>query len=70
MDRGVSVKQRLVEIHELLKKVKQTSFKEILSDAHNRTEVIVSFLAAGTGKTEFYLVKQPKSFEDLVIIKA
>ncbi len=71
MDRGVSVKQRLVEIHELLKKVKQTSFKEILSDAHNRTEVIVSFLAVlELVKQNFILVKQPKSFEDLVIIKA
>lgn len=71
MDRGVSVKQRLVEIHNLLKKVNQTSFKEILSDAHNRTEVIVSFLAVlELVKQNFILVKQPKSFEDLVIIKA
>jgi len=45
IDHTLSVKAKLESIREFLRTAKKFSFSEILENAHNRTEVIVSFLA-------------------------
>jgi segregation and condensation protein A len=70
LDRAISVKQKISEIHNLIKKSGKMSFKDLLSGAQSKTELIVSFLAIlELVKENFIHVNQPKSFEDMVIIK-
>jgi len=45
IDHSISVKQKITSIYDLIKSRKTINFGELLSDAANRTEVIVSFLA-------------------------
>jgi segregation and condensation protein A len=45
IDRAVSVKQKVDSIWNALKQHKKMNFKDLLSSAENKTEVIVSFLA-------------------------
>ena len=45
IDHTLSVKAKLESIREFLRTTKKFSFSEILQNVHNRTEVIVSFLA-------------------------
>jgi len=56
IDSTVSLKERMFGIRELLKKQKQINFKNILSNAENRTEIIINFLAV------LELVKQRNVF--------
>jgi len=45
IDRGVNIKDRVANLKNILKKVKKLNFKDLLSNVHSRTEVIVNFLA-------------------------
>lgn len=70
LGRAVSVKQRLEAINDLLKQHRQISFRQLLSGAGSRTEVIVNFLALlELVKQQIIFIKQPNSFEEMVIIK-
>lgn len=68
IDRAISVKARLDSIVNLLKQHRHFSFRELLSSAENKTEVIVSFLALlELVKSGVAAVKQDGSFADLEI---
>ena len=70
IDHSISIKQKIDAIHNLLKERKEISFKNLLSEAKNKTEVIVSFLAIlELVKQKSALVKQINAFEDLIIHK-
>jgi segregation and condensation protein A len=45
IDKAISVKQKVESIFQTLKQYKKINFKNLLDDAKNKTEVIVSFLA-------------------------
>ncbi|PIR76474.1 MAG: hypothetical protein COU32_01945 [Candidatus Magasanikbacteria bacterium CG10_big_fil_rev_8_21_14_0_10_42_10] len=45
IDRGISLKERIDRIRTLLKQKKQFRFSDALEDAHNKTEIIIGFLA-------------------------
>lgn len=70
IDHSVSVKQKIDAIRNLLKNAKQFSFKQLLSSAKNKTEIIVNFLAIlELVKEKSVLVKQTLAFEDMLIVK-
>ena len=70
IDHSVSVKQRIDAIRQLLTGSKEVSFKHILANAKNKTEIIVSFLAIlELIKEKSVHVKQAWSFEDMFIMK-
>src|SRR3989344_4268920 len=70
IDRSISVKQRVEAIYGILKKLRQVSFKNLLANAENRTEVIVSFLAIlELVKEEKVSILQTATFEDMMIKK-
>jgi len=70
VDRAVSVKQKLDTLLNFLKQRRRFNFSEILSQAKNRTEIIVSFIALlELVKTGVAAARQNKSFEDLEISK-
>mgnify|MGYP000494015266 CR=1 FL=1 len=71
IDHSVSVKQRIDAIRKLLTGSKEVSFKQMLSTATNKTEIIVSFLAIlELIKEKSVRVKQAWSFEDMFIVKS
>ncbi len=70
IDHTISVKQKIDAIYNIFKDKKQFSFKEMLQSAHNRTDIIVSFLALlEIIKSEKAFIKQSKSFDDIEIVK-
>ena len=70
IDRSVSVKQKIESIYNAVKEWKRLSFKELLSNAESKTEVIVSFLALlELLKQEKVMISQSEAFEDMVIKK-
>jgi len=70
IDRSVSVKQKIEAIYAALKKLRQISFKNLVQNAENRTEVIVSFLAIlELVKEEKVSILQTATFEDMMIKK-
>ena len=70
IDRSVSVKQKIESIYNTVKEWKRLSFKELLSNAESKTEVIVSFLALlELLKQEKVMISQSEAFEDMVIKK-
>src|SRR3989339_312426 len=58
IDKGVSLKERIDAIRKLLKERKSFRFADALSDANNKTEVIIGFLAI------LELVKQKSLYLD------
>ncbi|PIT87903.1 MAG: hypothetical protein COU31_00255 [Candidatus Magasanikbacteria bacterium CG10_big_fil_rev_8_21_14_0_10_40_10] len=70
IDHNVSVKQTIERIWSFIKGCKKFSFKKLLSQARNRTEIIVSFLALldMIGKKNI-IVRQNNSFEEMEIEK-
>jgi len=71
IDHSISIKQKIDAIRDLLKKGKEISFKNLLSSAQNKTEVIVSFLAIlELVKQKSVRFRQVNAFEDLMIIKS
>jgi segregation and condensation protein A len=70
IDHSVSVKQKIDSIRNLLKDSKEFSFKNLLSAAKNKTEIIVSFLAIlELIKEKTVSVKQMTSFEEMTIAR-
>lgn len=68
IDHSISVKQKIDAIRDLLKSGKEISFKNLLSSAKNKTEVVVSFLAIlELVKQRSVRFKQINTFEDLII---
>ncbi|MFA7654061.1 MAG: ScpA family protein [Candidatus Magasanikbacteria bacterium] len=68
IDHTISVKHKIEAIYNLIKSRKHLGFKELLSDAHNRTEVIISFLALlELVKDSKASVHQGKSFSDMEV---
>lgn len=68
MDKAVSVRDKIEKIRALLQKAGQLSFKELLGEAHNRSEVIASFLALlELVKAENIILRQKKTFEDIIV---
>jgi segregation and condensation protein A len=45
IEKVVTLREKFTQIHDLLKKHKQLSFTELLSDSEDRSEVVVTFLA-------------------------
>lgn len=71
IDHSISIKQRIDAIRNLLKNGKELSFKNLLSAAQNKTEVIVSFLAIlELVKQQLVRFRQINAFEDLLVIKS
>ncbi len=70
MDKAVSVRDKIETIRALLQKAESVSFRDFLGKASNRSEVIASFLALlELVKTEKVILKQKKTFEDILIEK-
>ena len=70
IDHSVSIKQKIDAIRNLLKNGQEFSFKNLLSSAQNKTEVIVSFLAVlELVKQQSVRFRQVNSFEDLLVTK-
>lgn len=70
ISRAITLKEKMLQLQDHLTKQVQLSFKEIVKEASNKTEVIVTFLALlELVKQEFISVKQEKSFEDIKINK-
>ncbi|MBU0546169.1 segregation/condensation protein A [Patescibacteria group bacterium] len=70
MDRTVSVRQTIDNLRNLLERCKKINFNEILQNAENKTEVIVSFLAVlELVKDQTIYIEQESIYGELVIIK-
>lgn len=70
MDKAVSVRDKIETIRALLQKAESVSFRELLGGAQNRSDVIASFLALlELVKTENIVLRQKKTFEDILIEK-
>lgn len=70
IDHSISIKQKIDSIRNLLKSGQELSFKNILSSAQNKTEVIVSFLAIlELVKSQSVRFRQVNAFEDLLVVK-
>lgn len=70
IDHAVSIKEKIAAIYEAFKQVKKMSFRDLLSGAANRTEVIVSFLAIlELVKEQKVSVTQPTTFADMILNK-
>lgn len=68
IDRTVSIKEKIDTIRRLLQKSKHIGFHDVVSEARNRTEVIVTFLAIlELMKQRFVALEQEDSFGDIVI---
>ena len=71
IDHSISVKQKIDTIRNLLKTGKEFSFKNLLSSAQNKTEVIVSFLAIlELVKEKSIRFRQVNAFADLLVTKS
>jgi segregation and condensation protein A len=68
IDHSISIKQKIDAIRNLLKNGKEFSFKNLLSSAQNKTEVVVSFLAIlELIKQQSVRFRQVNAFEDLLV---
>lgn len=68
IDRTVSIKEKIASIVAVLAKLKKLAFMDIISQAENRTEVIVSFLAVlELVKQEQVTVEQENAFGNFVL---
>lgn len=71
IDYSVTIKQKLDNILEMLGKGERFSFVSLLSDAKNKTEVIVSFLAIlQLVQQRSAAIRQSGAFKELMIEKA
>jgi len=68
--KAVTLKEKIFNLQEKLLTQAQLSFKELIGQAENKTDVIVTFLALlELVKQEFICVRQEKNFEDIKIEK-
>ncbi len=70
IDHSISIKQKIDSIRNLLSSGKELSFKNLLSSAQNKTEVIVSFLAIlELVKQQSVRFRQVDAFADLLVTR-
>lgn len=70
IDKAVSLKEKIDQIRKLLSQSKQVNFSQVLSNAQNRTEVIVGFLALlELVKQKTVALNQNDNFGEINIIK-
>ena len=70
IDHSISIKQKIDAIRNLLKSGREFSFKNLLSSAQNKTEVVVSFLAIlELVKQQSVRFRQVNAFADLIVCK-
>lgn len=68
IDRGITIKDKIDKILLALKQFKKISFRQVLSEANNKTDIIVSFLAVlDLLKDAKAVAHQENSFSDLEI---
>ncbi len=66
----ISIQEKIQQIREKISQQATSNFSEILKDAKNKTEVIISFLALlELMKQRIIFVKQDKTFDDITINK-
>lgn len=70
IDKSVSMKEKIDAIRTLLTTRKNFGFQEILSQAHSKTEVIVSFLALlELVKQKSIHIRQDEAFGDMLVVR-
>jgi segregation and condensation protein A len=70
IDKAISMKEKLDQIRNYLKKRKQIGFYEIINNSRNKTDVIVSFLALlELVKQKTVFLEQEQGFGDIIISK-
>lgn len=70
IDRAVSLKEKIVQIRDLLKKQGKFIFSNLLNDSSNRTEIIVNFLAIlELVRQRTVFLEQDDSFGEIIIKK-
>lgn len=70
IDRTISIKEKIASIAAVLLRLKKIEFTDIINNAENRTEVIVTFLAVlELVKQEQVTVEQKNSFGNFVLQK-
>ncbi|MFA6028011.1 MAG: segregation/condensation protein A [Patescibacteria group bacterium] len=68
--KSVTLKEKISHLQQTLASKLEMSFKDLINQAENKTEVIVTFLALlELVKQEFICVKQENNFEDIKIQK-
>ncbi|MEK7623634.1 MAG: ScpA family protein [Patescibacteria group bacterium] len=68
IDKAVSLKQKIDQIRAILSRAREVNFHTLLSDAKNKTEVIVSFLAIlELVKQKIVALKQGEGFGDILV---
>lgn len=68
--KAMTLKDKISHLQRTLAKKMEMNFKDLISQAKNKTEVIVTFLALlELVKQEFIYVSQKKNFEDIIIKK-
>lgn len=68
IDKAVSVKEKIAQIHVLLANMKRCSFGQVITDAKNKTEIIIGFLAIlELVKQRVVVLSQKETFDDIVI---
>ena len=68
IDKAVSLKQQIDQIRAILSRAREVNFHTLLSDAKNKTEVIVSFLAIlELVKQKIVALKQGEGFGDILV---
>lgn len=71
IDRTASVRQKVLSIYEALQSLSRLSFRDIVSNTENKTEIIVSFLALlELIKDAKITIHQESAFEEMMINKA
>ncbi len=70
LSKTISLKEKIIHLHGHLEKFKKVSFKEIINNSKDKTEMIVTFLAIlELVKGQKVTVKQDNHFEDISIEK-
>ncbi|MFA5175513.1 MAG: ScpA family protein [Patescibacteria group bacterium] len=70
IDMTLTVKRKLETLYSLLKQKNRFDFNEMLSDAKNKTEIIVSFLAVlELAKSGKIIIKQTNIFTEMTVEK-
>lgn len=71
IDRGISIRDKIAHIRQLLSGKGHASFNDLLSNMGNRTDVIVSFLALlDLMKDNFLQLKQKAAFGEIVVSRS
>jgi segregation and condensation protein A len=68
IERAISLRERIADLHKILRKHEHVLFYDVLQETRNRTEIVVTFLALlELIKQQQIIVKQTGLFHDIVI---